>query len=112
MERVFEISSLADETGLKLAGELDLQSAQELTAALAAFQTAEDVWIDMTEVTFIDSAGLTSILSFARSRNGNGKVFIIDPAAVVRPVFEIIALDEHTCIEVLAGRTHGNSASS
>ena len=39
MERhVFEISRLDDETGLKLAGELDLHSAGELTEALTAFR--------------------------------------------------------------------------
>jgi len=47
VERIFEISRLADGTGLKLAGELDLHSAQELAAALTAFQEVDEVWIDM-----------------------------------------------------------------
>jgi len=81
--RVFEISRLDDETGLKLAGELDLHSAGELTQALTAFQEADEVWLDMTEITFIDSSGLSSILSFARSRNGNGRIVIVDPTSVV-----------------------------
>ena len=98
--RVFEISPLSDRTGLKIAGDLDLHSAQELTAALRAFQGNGDVWLDMTEVTFIDSSGLTSILSFAHSRGENGKVVIVDPAAVIGPVFNIIGLDDHTSIEV------------
>ena len=83
MERqVFEISRLADGTGVKLAGDLDLHTAPELTAALRALRKAGDVCLDMTEVTFIDSSGLSAILSFARSREGDSKVLILDPAAV------------------------------
>ena len=99
---VFEISRLDDETGLKLAGELDLHSAGELTEALTAFQEADEVWLDMTEITFIDSSGLSSILSFARSRNGNGRIVIIDPTSVVGPVFKIIGLHDQASIEVVA----------
>ena len=98
---VFEISRLDDETGLKLAGELDPHSADGLATALTAFQEVDEVWLDMTEVPLIDSSGLNSILSFAGSRNGRGKVVIIDPTAVMGPVFKIIALDDATCIEVI-----------
>ena len=56
-----------------LAGELDLHSAGELATALTAFHEADEVWLDMTEVTLIDSSGLRSILSFAGSRNGDGR---------------------------------------
>jgi len=98
---VFEISRLADGTGLKLAGDLDLHSAGKLTEALTAFQETFEVWLDMTEITFIDSSGLSSILSFARSRHGNGRIVIVDPTSVVRPVFEIIGLQDLACIEVV-----------
>ena len=54
----------------------------------------------MTEVTFIDSSGLTSILSFAQSRDENGKVVIVDAAAVIGPVFNLIAVDDHPSVEV------------
>jgi anti-anti-sigma factor len=101
VERVFEISRLDNGTGLKLAGEVDLHNAPDLTAALTAFQTADEVWLDMTDVTFIDSSGLSSILSFARSRHGNGRIVIVDPTSVVRPVFEIIGLHDLACIEVV-----------
>jgi anti-anti-sigma factor len=101
---VFEISRLADRTGLKLAGDLDLHSAGKLAEALTAFQEAGEVWLDMTEITFIDSSGLSSILSFARSRNGHGRIVILDPTSVVGPVFKIIGVDNETGIEVLARR--------
>ena len=101
MERIFEISRLADGTGLKLAGELDLHSAHELAAALTAFQEVDEVWIDMTRVAFIDSSGLSSILAFAAARNGNGKIVIVDPTAVVGPVFKILRLRDHASIEVV-----------
>jgi anti-anti-sigma regulatory factor len=55
----------------------------------------------MTEVTFIDSSGLSSILSFSRSRNGNGRIVIVDPASVVGPVFKIIGLPDRASIEVV-----------
>jgi anti-anti-sigma factor len=99
---VFEISRLADGTGLKLSGELDAHSAAALTDALTVFQGADEVWLDMTEVTFIDSSGLSSILSFARSRNGNGRIVIVDPTSVVGPIFKIIGLHDRAAIEVVA----------
>lgn len=98
--RALEISPLSDRTGLRIAGDLDLHSARELTAALRGFQTHGDVWLDMTEVTFVDSSGLTSVLSFVHSRDENGKVVIVDPAAVIGPVFNLLAADDHPSIEV------------
>ena len=110
MERhVFGISRLGDRTGLKLSGDVDLHSAPQLTAALEAFQKAGDECLDMTEVTFIDSSGLSSILSFARSRNGNGKIVIVDPTSVVGPVFKIIGLHDRASIEVVGGPSLGSA---
>lgn len=97
----FEVSRLDGGPGLRVTGDLDLHSAGELTAALAAFQDAEEVWLDMTEVTFIDSSGLRSILSFARSRNEHGRIVIVDPTSVVGPVFNMIGLHDRASIEVV-----------
>ena len=108
VERAFEISHLPEGAGIKLTGNLDLQSAHRLSAALKAFQEVDEVCIDMTQVTFVDSSGLNSILSFARSRDGKGRIVIVDPAAVIGPVFNLIALDDHVCIEVLTRRGDGD----
>jgi ABC-type transporter Mla MlaB component len=97
--RVLEISPLSDGTGLRIAGDLDLHTARELTAALRGFQTDGDVWLDMTEVTFIDSSGLTSILSFAHQEMRTGKLSS-STAAVIGPVFNLIAVDDHPSVEV------------
>ena len=104
MKRVFQISLLDDGTGLKLAGELDLHNAEEFAAALREFLQADDVWLDMTAVTFIDSSGVRSILAFASSRNANGKIVIVDPTAVIGPVFKMLGLDDDARIEVRASR--------
>ena len=106
MEPVLEISSLADAAGIKLTGELDLHGVQQLTAALAEFQGAGDVCVDLAEITFIDSSGLNALLSFARSRNGNGKLRLIKPTDGTRRLFEIIRFDQHQGIEVVHRRPH------
>ena len=112
MDRVLEISRLTDGAGVKLTGELDLHYARQVTTALAEFQRAGDVRVDMADVTFIDSSGLKALLAFARSRNGNGKLLLVEPTDGARRLFEIIRLEEHPGIEVHPAEMNGHSDTS
>jgi anti-anti-sigma factor len=97
---VFEISLLVGK-GLRLAGELDLAAAPPLTEALLDFASAEgEVHLDLTEVSFLDSSGLSVILALARSRGDNGSVVLLAPTAAIMRILEIAGIDEHPGIEI------------
>jgi anti-sigma B factor antagonist len=71
----FEISKARDgdpvgTVAIKLAGELDIASADELDAAIRDSEHTDIGWIvvDLSEVSFVDSTGL-SVLLHAKKRN-------------------------------------------
>ena len=97
----FEISRLADGSGLRLVGELDVATAPELAKALLDESLeGSSVILDLSELTFVDSCGMHVILSLASSMNGRGPLVVLDPTEPVTRVFEILGLDEHPAIEV------------
>ena len=97
----FEISRLADGSGLKLVGELDLATAAELTSAALDLSMAGTLRsLDVSELTFVDSCGLHAILTLARSVNGDGPLVIVNPTPSVRRVFEIMGLEAHAGLEI------------
>lgn len=98
---VFEISRIPSLTGLRLSGELDLCSSPELSAALAEIGADDPIHIDLSELTFLDSAGMNEILSLAGSRSGRGRVVLMNPSEPVRRALEIGGLDAHSAIEIL-----------
>ena len=101
---IFEISPLHNGTGLKLSGELDMAAAPRLNEALL-LDVAQDgeLRLDLSELTFLDSSGMNAILAHARSRNGDGRLVLVNPSDPVARVFELVNLDEHPTIEVRQG---------
>jgi anti-anti-sigma factor len=99
---VFDISPLGDRAGLKLSGELDLSAVFRLNEALH-FDVPQqgEVTLDLSELDFVDSAGLGAILAYAGERNGNGHLVLANPSNPVARVFELVRLDQHPCIEIL-----------
>jgi len=65
---------------VRLAGELDLSTAQQLKQAVDAYaRTAQTITIDLREVSFIDSMGLAALVrarhrAFARGEIGRAHV--------------------------------------
>jgi anti-anti-sigma factor len=97
----FEISRLADGSGLKLVGELDLATAARLTSAAVDLSTAGTLRrLDVSELTFVDSCGLHAILTLARSLNGDGPLVILNPTQSVTRVFELTGLEAHAGLEI------------
>ena len=70
------VSPLDGERGLRLLGELDMQSAHVFREALANLPGAGQTTLDLSELTFIDSSGLHAILDFANGVNGNGALVL------------------------------------
>jgi anti-sigma B factor antagonist len=81
---------------LAVAGEVDLASVNELQEALdrAARAQPKEVWIDLTEVEFIDSTGLTALVVAHRLLDVPiRRISLICPAGPVRRVLEVAGID-------------------
>jgi anti-anti-sigma factor len=75
---------------LRLSGEIDLAVADDVqTAILGAFEDGIAV-IDMSEVTFLDSAGIRALLTAARAVEARGTLVVQEPSAAVTRVLEIV----------------------
>jgi anti-sigma B factor antagonist len=98
----------ATDRGLKLAGELDMATAEELLAAIRD-QAGDDVVIlDFSGVSFMDSSGLRALLEAARDREGDSAVAIVDPTPQVRRVLDISLPDGAPGLEVRGGEEGGS----
>lgn len=88
-----ELSGVGDSAAiLRLRGEVDLSSADQLAEqfALAAESEYSELVIDATEVTFMDSSGVHALVEGERliSQNGNKIAFV--PSDQVRRVMELV----------------------
>ena len=97
---MLEIHELDGQRGLRLVGELDMQSAQLLVEALASMPLQGPARLDLTELTFIDSSGLHVIAHFADTQNGNGPLIVQGVSAMLMRVFEITKLTDHPSLEI------------
>ena len=78
-----------------LAGELDIFHKESLRERLAQAEQADIAVIDMTGVTFLDSAALGTLISFKKrlsERNGTVRVVLLSVA--LRRLFEITGLEK------------------
>jgi anti-sigma B factor antagonist len=96
----FSVASLqtgADAVTVKITGELDLYTAPDVRDELAALPAeARRVAVDLTELTFVDSAGIAALLVAARRLRAHGGVMmlLVDDPHVLR-VLEVSGLDRY-----------------
>jgi anti-sigma B factor antagonist len=99
----FSVASLqtgADAVTVKIAGELDLYTAPDVRDELAALPAeARRVAVDLTELTFVDSAGIAALLVAARRLRARGGVMtlVVEDPRVLR-VLEVSGLDRYFAI--------------
>lgn len=81
-------------TVVSVTGELDLLSAPQLRTALDALlpANARHIAIDLTNATFMDSAGVHAVLD--ASHRAGGHLAVICPKGPVRQVIELLGLTE------------------
>ncbi len=80
-------------SGIGVAGDLDAHSAPALDAAAATLSGSVD--LDLSECSFIDSAGLTSLLVMRdRIVDRGGSMTIVGMSDSARRLIEICGLDE------------------
>ena len=74
---------------LRLAGEIDLAVADELTEALRTSIESGTMSVDLSAVTFMDSTGLKILLSAGNQLNGQGPLVLLRPSGSVRRLLDI-----------------------
>jgi anti-sigma B factor antagonist len=82
---------------LRAKGDVDAYTAPGLRTQLHAVTGGEAqlVVVDLAEITFIDSAGLGTLVgAHRRMREAGGRLRIVRPPALVARAFELTGLDE------------------
>jgi anti-sigma B factor antagonist len=84
-------------TALRLAGELDMATARRLEAAVASALGREEseLTVDLTDVSFMDSTGLRSLLRARRDCERRERAFFLIPAAGQHRLFQVSGLIGH-----------------
>ena len=101
----FEVT-VSTEGGVRVvavSGELDLDTMGELNDALAADDgLLATTVVDLRGLTFIDSSGVSGVLSAARrARDAGGRLACVPGSPSVRRVFELTGVD--TVVEWVGG---------
>jgi anti-sigma B factor antagonist len=102
---LFEIdvtSAEGDVRVVALRGELDYDEAARFGGVLAELRAegAREVVVDLSELTFIDSSGISVLVGAARAaRAEDGALVLAAPTSHVRRVFDIVNLSELVAIE-------------
>lgn len=80
---------------LRVAGDVDAVSVAELAEALERLVAggATDVRLDLSGVPFIDSTGLTALITTHTQLEGRGRVIVEEASAPVRRTFKVAGLD-------------------
>jgi anti-sigma B factor antagonist len=93
----FEVRS-GNEPGVVASGELDVATVPELKVALTDLidrHPGGAIWVDMGQVSFIDSSGLGVLVgALKRARQREGSVVVRNLSGAPRKVFEITGLLE------------------
>jgi anti-anti-sigma factor len=92
-----EVREIGSATILVPAGEIDLQRSPALYREFMAVCNArpERLIIDLREVGYMDSSGVSTLVEVLRTVNGyGGKLVLLAPTARVRSMFEIAKLDQ------------------
>lgn len=93
-------------------GEIDHGNAAPLQEALNVFLGAGDriVLLDLTDVTYIDSGGISVLLGAVRHLRGGGWLGAINPNDNVRRLLEIVGLSVDTGFRVFDDTSTAASA--
>ncbi|HXG74945.1 MAG TPA: STAS domain-containing protein [Gaiellaceae bacterium] len=93
-----EVTAREDVVCASLAGELDLTNAAEVEARLRDAAPEAPLVIDLSRVTFLDSAGLHLLFRLARARGRGGLGIVVQPGATVARTLEIAGVAEAAAV--------------
>ncbi len=93
-------STEASRTVCRLSGALDWEHAAQLSATLAAFGDAADLAIDLSDVSFLDSAGLRALVGgVRRAHYGGGAVVVCGARPHIRRLLALTGFDQVAHLE-------------
>jgi anti-anti-sigma factor len=99
MDPTFEVV-VTDPGTLRLVGELDVETVSVLRNAIDTTPGNGPATLDLAELSFIDSAGLHAVMTYAESLDGGGPLTLANPTSNVAKVFEVVGLDKHAAIRI------------
>ena len=82
------------ETTLTLKGCLDTTATPEFTAAIEATEGSSSLVLEMSELEFISSSALRTLVATKKSRGAAFSIALSGMNEVVREVFDVTGLDE------------------
>lgn len=90
-----------DARRFRLAGELDLATSQLLTEALSAQASQDgDLRLDLSELSFIDSSGIRTLLVAAESLGTRGRLILESPSEPVLRTLRLVGIEQAQNIEI------------
>jgi anti-anti-sigma factor len=97
---------------VRVGGELDAFGAQSFRERVGFLRGADRIVVDLSELVFIDSAGLHALFAVARGAKdvGASVAFVVPPLSPVRRVIELVLLGEVAPVcesfDAAVSRTH------
>jgi anti-anti-sigma factor len=76
--------------GYRLSGEIDLSNAGRIRSL---GKGAGDLYLDMSELEFMDSTGLRAVLELCRSAPSGQNVVLVAPSEGVKRLFEVTGVE-------------------
>jgi anti-sigma B factor antagonist len=96
----------------RVAGELDMSSTGDLIEAIEHASTEDgDLFLDLSELQFIDSMGIHVLIQISQSRTGHGCLVLSAPSPAVTKVFELVRLSTFPNVHVETGAAEPPPAS-
>lgn len=93
-----------DARTVRLIGELDASNAEALLDDLGPkLGEGSTLTLDLTELSFVDSMGLRSILRAAAALGTGGRLILYGPQRPVARTFELVGLEKVANIQVARG---------
>jgi anti-anti-sigma factor len=90
-----QIERRPEHTVLRVLGDLDLETAPRLAAGAQPLLVGGSLVIDLSQLTFIDSSGLSALIRInQRVRAAGHELTIISPVPRVAKAFEVTGLDQ------------------
>jgi anti-sigma B factor antagonist len=91
----FEMSRDGDGRTIKVAGELDIGTREQMEEAFREYASqGEDVRVDLSGVTFIDSCGLRALVTLTRYLDGDVEIVLVDPSQPVTRLLSLTGVDD------------------
>ncbi len=89
-----------DDRTLHLSGELDMATVPVLQMALERLPSEGSISFDLSQLTFLDSSGLSAFAQFGKSLNGQGPLVLTNIPEPIGDVLDIVHFDELETIEI------------